>query len=160
MQILRYPYKPGPLRMVAVILFFGAGAVFLGYTALNNTQGLILERVIQLSPPEATAFFWGSAVFSGLLALAGVSGFVSAFTSTKELILTDTELLAPASMWSRGVKPVRLSEIVRLEKQSVSRERFLNVYHSGGKLSISGSVLPSGALDKLYAELASRTRCA
>ena len=159
MRNLRYPYKPGPLRMLLVILFFGASGYFVIHEAQTNTRGLILNGIIELSPDNATLFYWGLTVFSGLFVLGGIWGLVASFASSKELILTETTLTAPGSMWSRHPKIVRVSDIRHLETQQIQRQRLLYVYHPGGKLAISASLLPdSAAFDELCAELANRTQ--
>lgn len=157
MRTLRYPYKPGPLRMLLVILFFGVCGYFLAQVAQTNTKGLLINGIVELSPDNATVFFWCLAALSGAFVLAGLLGLVASFTSSKELLLTENTLTAPAAMWSRHPKVIRVSDITHLETQSIERQRFLNVYHRGGKLAISASLLPNGAaFDELCAELASR----
>ncbi|MFY9641962.1 MAG: hypothetical protein WCD20_01985 [Rhodomicrobium sp.] len=159
MRDLRYPYKPGFLPMLFVILFFGGVGYFMVFVARNNTRGLIIEHAIELSPDQATIFDWCLAALFGLLALAGILGLVASFTSRKELILTETTLTAPGSMWSRHPKIVRVSDITQLETRRMKRHRFLDVYYPGGKAVISASLLPNGAtFDELRAELANRTQ--
>jgi hypothetical protein len=144
--------------MLLAILFFGGCGYFAVHDAQTNTRGLVINGIIELSPANATLFYWGLTVFSGLFVLGGIWGLVASFASSKELILTETTLTAPGSMWSRHPKIVRVSDIMHLETQQIQRQRFLYVYHPGGKLAISASLLRGDAFDELCAELANRTQ--
>lgn len=158
MRTLRYPYKPGVMRQLLAILLFGGGGYFLVQEAQGNTKGLIINETLELSPYYATVLFWCLAAIFGLGLVISIFGLVASFTSSKELIVTESTLTAPGSMWPGASKVVRISDIAKLETQSVETQRFLNVYHPGGKLSIAASCLPSGAFDELCAELADRTQ--
>ena len=93
--------------------------------------------------------------------LAGLAGFVSGLISQRYLRLTPTEISAPKYGWSRTNTVVRLAEITDIGIQSVQRQRLLNIYHRGGKLTITQSFLPdAAAFEELYTALVTRARTA
>jgi hypothetical protein len=60
-------------------------------------------------------------------------------------------------MESREPRTVNLTDIKRMTVSTVYGQRFLNVYHSGGKLTIGQSLLPDpAAFDQLCSTLARR----
>jgi hypothetical protein len=159
MDTLEYRYKPKPWVMLAAMLFFAAAAVFLTMEALTNERGLIIQRVIHLSPQGATITYWCMAVVSAVFAIGGLAGFIAALVSKQYLRLTPTEISAPRFAWSRANTIVRLKEITEISVQAVQNQRFLNLRYAGGKLSITQSFLPSAAaFEELHRALVSRAR--
>jgi len=161
MDTLEYRYKPKPWVMLAATLFFAGIGAFLANEALTNERGLVIQRVIHLSPQGATITYWCLAVVSALFVLAGLAGFIAGLVSRQCLRLTSTEISAPKFAWSRTNTIVRLKEITEISVQSVQNQRFLNLRYRGGKLSITQSFLPTpAAFEELHRAIVSRVRLA
>lgn len=139
----RIPYKPRVWIFLLCTLFFGACTAWLGYMALNNDRGLILNNIFEMSISGATIFYWVLTALSGIFVLGGLWGIASGLLSKKELVLTDDTLSMPKSPMSGKIVKLQYSEILDLSYQSVQQEEFLNIMHSGGKLTISKNMLPS-----------------
>jgi len=151
---LEYPYKPRPLIMLFCILFFGAGALMMGHEAMTNAAGLIINGIIRLGVEGATWFFWGMTAVSALFVVAGLFGLVNSATSKKSVRLTSQELLMPRTAFARAPTSIAVSDIVDVRTQQIQRQRFLNVYHRSGKVTIAQSLLPNAeAFEKLHATL-------
>src|SRR3974377_1058219 len=108
MRNLRYPYKPNSGKMALVILLGAGCAAFFVHLAQTNDRGLIIGHTIELSPDDATIFFWCMAALFGLIVLPCVYALLIGLTSSKELVLTETELTAPANIFSREPEAVRI----------------------------------------------------
>lgn len=143
MNEIRIPYKPKVSMMIFVILFFGGCTLVLGYTALSNDRGFLLNRIIELSEGGATVFYWCLTAVSGIFVLLGIHGVWSATTSKKEIVLTATSISSPKNGFSRKVVTVNYADISDLSIQTVQKQKFLNIVHPGGKLSIPQNMLPS-----------------
>jgi len=159
MNALEYPYKPKPWVMLAAMLFFAAAGAFLTMEALTNERGLVIQRIIHLSPQGATITYWCMAVVCAVFAIGGLAGFIAALVSKNYLRLTPTEISAPRFAWSRANTIVRLCEITEISIQDVQKQRFLHLRYPGGKLSITQSFLPSAAaFEELHRALLIRAR--
>ncbi|HVK57257.1 MAG TPA: hypothetical protein VM735_00635 [Candidatus Kapabacteria bacterium] len=64
----RFTYNPQWRTVVAGALFFGVISVFMGYKAIHNTAGIIINGILELGPTGATTFYW--------IICAGGAGFV------------------------------------------------------------------------------------
>ncbi len=162
METLEYPYKPKPWAMGLAALFFAACALTMAYAALTNNRGLILNGIIEFSPRGAVIFYWSVAGVSALFVLTGVLGVLMGLAGKQRLRLTSTELAAPRSVFSRRVTVVALADIEAIEVQTVQKQRFMNIRHRQGKLSIAQSMLPSAQeFDALLGALRERVspRC-
>jgi hypothetical protein len=154
-----YAYKPRWTLIVFCAVLFGLVAVILGAKAYGNDRGVIINRVIELSPSGATTFYW-------VLCACSV-GFVTiaAFLACHRLIFrqriafSPTALLVPASRWSSAEQQIGYRDIQVLSRVQVSGQRFLYVTHSGGQYAITASMLPSKAVCEEVCELlASKVR--
>lgn len=142
MDEITYPYRPKPGRMLIVVIFFGAGALLLAHEALTNDRGLILNGIIHFGMEGATVFYWCVAGVCGAFAAGGLMATLFGLFSNQSVSLSETELSAPKHILSLENTVVPLSNIVRLELQSIRNLHFLNVYHRGGKLTIAEANLP------------------
>ena len=148
-----YAYKPRWTLIVFCAVFFGLVAVSLGAKAHGNDRGVIINRVIKLSPSGATTFYW-------VLCACSV-GFVAivAFLACHRLIFPQriafgaTALLVPVSRWSSAEQQIGYRDIQALSRAQVSGQRFLYVTHSGGTYVITASMLPSKASFEEVCEL-------
>lgn len=157
METLRFEYRPKPLTMALAALFFAACGAFMAHEAANNDRGLILNGVIELSARGATIFFVCLVVLSAAFVAGGVAGVIAGFVRPSYVTLTASELSAPRSPFSRRPTIIPLADVQGLELQQVQGQRFLNVRHRGGKLSINRAFLPDAtAFDALCEALAAR----
>jgi hypothetical protein len=154
-----YTYKPRWTLIVSCAVFFGLVAVSLGVKAHGNNRGVILDRVIKLSPSGATTFYWMLCACSvGFVAIA-------AFLACHRLIFHQriafgpTALLVPASRWSSAEQQIGYRDMQALSRVQVSGQRFLYITHSGGQYAITASMLPSRAVfEEIYELLAAKVR--
>jgi hypothetical protein len=160
-NVLEYPYKPKPWVMLAVALLFAVIGIFFAMEALTNERGLVLQRLIHLSPRGATVFYWCLTAACLVFTLAGLAGFASGVLSKRTLRLTGTDISAPRYGWSRAQTVVRLAEITAIGVESIHNQRFLNIDHRGGRLSVCASFLPSkAAFEELHHAIVARARAA
>lgn len=158
METLSYPYKPKPWGMLLGVLFFGAIAVYAGYSAWTNDRGLIINGLIRLERGGATNFYWGMAAASAAFVAVALPAFLLGLFSSHRVTLTGEEISAPRYAFSRGVTTVKLSDIKDLSVQVVQNYSFLYIQHPGGKLTINGSFLPDkAAFERLCSAIADRT---
>lgn len=145
METLSHPYRPKPWIMALVVAFFGAGAFFMGRVARQNDRGVVINGLIHLDSAGATVFYWCVAGIGAMFVVIGMLAFLVGLFSSSHLMLTATELSLPRFGFSRTATVVKLTDIRQLTTQVVQKERFLNVFHTRGKLTISESMLPSRA---------------
>jgi hypothetical protein len=158
-QTLQYPYKPKPWVVLLAAAFFGAIALFMSQEALTNDRGLILNGLIELSVRGATIFYWCIAAIGAAFVAIAVPMFIVGLVSKTVLTVTATDLAAPRSAFSKRATVIRLADIKQIVVQTVQKQRFMKVHHSGGNLSIAQSMLPSAAaFDEIHAALHARSR--
>ena len=126
--------------------------LFRSKLALGNDRGLILNGLVEFSTEGATTFYWSLTVASGLFVAFGSLALLAGLTTKKEVVLTETEIIAPKNGVSRKLVSVAFSEIGDVNVLSVQGQRFLNVLHQGGKLVIPRNML---ADDHAFEELTS-----
>lgn len=148
-----YEYKPRWTLIVFCAVFFGLWAVILGAKAHGNDRGVIINRVLQLSPSGATTFYWVLCACS--VGFVAIAAFLAChrLTFRQRIAFGPTALLVPASRWSSEEKQVGYRDIEALSIAQVSGQRFLYVTHSGGKYAITASMLPSKAAFEEVCEL-------
>ena len=156
---LEFPYKANAWMMLAGIAFFAACAATMAYAALTNDRGLILNGIITFTPDGATRFYGAVAIVSVLFVLVALTALVASFTNPMFVLLTSHELCAPKHGFTRKVTKIPLQDIMEIGVQTIQRQRFMNVYHRGGKLSLAQSMLPNAeAFEQLYAALRATVR--
>ena len=157
METLSHPYRPKAWVMAAASAFFGAGALFMGHEAIVNERGLIINGLIHLGPDGATVFYWCIAGVCAAFVAAGVLALIVSLFSSHRVTLTATEVSAPRFGFSRAPTVVKLTDVQHVNLQVVQKQRFLNIYHPSGKLTIIESHLPSRAVfEELCAAIVSR----
>lgn len=157
-EIIEYQYRAKPWVMLGVISFFGACAMIMGYAALTNDRGLILNGVITLSIKGATIFYWCVAAVSVFFVIFALLAFIAGMVNPMSIRLTATELFAPKHGFTHKSTILKLHEINKVNIQTVQKQRFMTVYTQDEKMSIAQSMLPnSEAFDSLYTVLVSRT---
>ena len=157
MNEVRFPYKPKILVFVLAILFFVGCATILANVALTNDRGLILNKLLEFSAEGATIFYWCLTAASILFIVFGTIALYSGLSTKKEVVVTDHKIMSPKSGLSNRVISVVFSDIADVNIQSIQKQRFLNVLHSGGKLSIPQSMLANKqAFEELVSLVAAR----
>lgn len=134
---VQFPYKPKLWMMVLAALFFAALCWFMVQTAIDNDRGIRLFRVITLSVRDATWFYWIMAVVSASLCVLGGLGCWRAMTSRQQIILTDTAVIGPKRSYSGHSVEIPFDTILDLEQLRVSRQDFLHIHHTGGKMTLA-----------------------
>lgn len=156
-EAVGYPYKPNLRNIVFACLFFGACTVALFSEAITNRRGLILDGIFHFSVQGATAFYWTLCAVTGAFVAFGFLRLAARFKNGPPLMLTATHITVPQVGFSRQPRTVDLTDIKRMTVSTVYGQRFLNVYHSGGKLTIAQSLLPDpAAFDELCSNLTRR----
>jgi hypothetical protein len=150
-EIIEYPYKAKPWKILFGILVCAAISVGMGHIAAMNDRGLIINRIFTLSVEGATIFYWCLAVVLGLLTLGGVLAVISGLNNSMTVRLSDDEISAPKNGFSQKSDIVSLSDIKEIKIQDIYKQRIILIIHRAGKLGIAESMLPdSKAFKKLY----------
>jgi hypothetical protein len=63
-------------NLLVCLVLFGASSFYMGWKALNNTRGLIINHMIHLSPEGASIFYWSMAALSALIAVVSILVFI------------------------------------------------------------------------------------
>jgi hypothetical protein len=140
-----YEYRPKWTTIAFCGLFFGLCAVVLGFKAAGNDRGVIINRVIELSPDWATGFYWVLTALSvGFVVIAAFFAYCR-LTFRQRLAFGSAVMTVPASRWSRDEKEIAYRDIQALSEATISGQRFLYITHAGGKYTVIASMLPSKA---------------
>jgi hypothetical protein len=107
---IRHLYKPKPLTSIFIALVFAGCAEILTKVALHNTQGVILNRFIELSVKNTTIFYW---------CLAGALGVYTALTLKNEIVLTETGFSVPKNPIGNNIVTVNYVDITHVVPISV-----------------------------------------
>jgi hypothetical protein len=157
MNTLNFPYRPNPWKMLLACVFFAGCALVMGSEAIFDDRGLIIDRVIRLGPSEARTFNWCVAAISAAFVPFGIFAFCAGLWSGHQLSMSQTELSVPSFLFSQKPTIVKLADIQRVNLRVIKKRRFLNILYSGGKLTISESLLPSpAAFEELFSAIAHR----
>ena len=145
MTNLSYPYKPRPLVMLLGGLFFAVCTPVIASNALSNDRGIIIDGLIRLDVGQATLFLWALAIGGLILALGGFFGFVRGLVSKQVLVLDETAVRMPKSIYSSSVIIVAYADITGLTQTQIRSKRFLTIHfgRDGRKVTISSGMLPS-----------------
>lgn len=156
-EIIEYPYKAKPWKMLFAILVCAAITVGVGHIAATNDRGLIINRIFTFSVEGATIFYWCLAVVLGLFTLGGVLAVIAGLRNPMTVRLSDDEISAPKNGFSKKPTIISLSDIKEIKIQDIYKQRIMLIVHRAGKLGIAESMLPdSKAFQKLYDGLAGK----
>jgi hypothetical protein len=156
---LEREYRTKWTVIVSCAALFGLCAAVLGSVAASNDRGLVINGIIELGHEGATVFYWALAGLSGGFVVLAAFLAYHRITFRQRLVLDRSALTIPASRWSRQEKQIAFSRIHRLSETTVNGQRFLNVEHTGGKDTITASMLPSAdAYEAVCELLAKRVR--
>jgi hypothetical protein len=119
-------------------VFFGACTAVLGYKALTNDRGLILDGVLEFGPLGATIFYWILTVLSALFVLAGAWTILTTlFHGVPDVVLTDTSIAFPVGFPIKRNFMLPYSEIAGLSNLEINGQRFLYVHSTKKKYCIA-----------------------
>ncbi len=139
----RYLYKPKILTYVLVTIGFAIAGAILSKVALFNTQGVIINRFIELSVKNATIFYWCLVGVSAIFVVIGILCIYSAITSKNEIILTDTGFSPPKRLIGNKTVSINYSDITHLAPINVHRQKMLIIKHINGNITILQSAMPN-----------------
>jgi len=157
MNEVRIPYKPNKNIFLFVVVFFGACAGVMGNVAITNERGLILNRIFEFSSQGATIFYWVITGAALVFVLVGLLALAKAFTSKRQIVISETSLTSPKSGFSNIDVRVNFSDISNVTLQAIQKTEILNIEYLGGKLSIPNNMLPNKqAFERLVSLLNTR----
>lgn len=155
-ETLSYPYKPKPLLMGLVIVFFAICAAILANEALTNDRGLVLSGILRFSTNGASIFYAVLTALSVGFVGIGVWGLYKAFTSKAVLELTPTALLIPAKKGQ--VKSIAFADITDIRRKKVQKQEFIQIIYAEGKASVNKQMCPSKKVfNEIVEEITQRT---
>jgi hypothetical protein len=159
-QVIReFPYRPGWVLLILCLVMFGTGSIVLSKVAIENDRGVIINGLIRLGPDGATVFYWSLAALSILFSALGVLLFYVRLTTFAQIVVTVEGIYVPKRPLLTKVEFIAFPRIVALSERRMSRQRFLYLYHDGGKCSVVASMLPTkNDLDALIGLIRERTR--
>jgi hypothetical protein len=146
MEIKRYLYRAKAWIALLGWLLFGGGAVMFIYKALNNEVGLIIDGIIELSPSNATIFYWTFAVFSSVFTffmLILLYDFL--FGEKKYIIVYEDRISLPAGFRQKKVKEFYYNEIVDMTEINMGRQKFFEIKTTNDKANFGLSLMPNKA---------------
>ncbi len=143
MNELRFEYKPNAWLFLLVIILFSGMAWFFVSEALTNDRGLTINHLIRLSTFSATCLFWFFACFMVFLTIISALVLIVGLRSSNEIVLNDTHITAPKRGVSVKTISLRFDEIRDVQIQVMQKQKFLNIFHVGGKLTIVRSMMPT-----------------
>lgn len=111
-EVLEFRYRPKFSAMLFGTLFFGFCAASLGLEAYSNNKGLIIDRLIHLSPQGATTVY---SVLSGAslnFTIMGIVGLIYSFVSDGRIRVSGNEIsIQKDLLFSNSNKTVRISDV-------------------------------------------------
>ncbi len=138
-----YAYQPKWISILFLFFFIGLLTLGLGYMALWNDRGLVINGIIELSTQNATILYWV------LTALCAAGVLLSVLLAAKRLAikhriaLTASSIIVPKSSWSVDETDIPYQNIREISMSEVHKQKFLHLHQQDGKYSIVASMLPS-----------------
>ena len=142
------PMKLRSWPMVACLVFFGPGAYFLFFAALE-------------ADPGTESRTWIAFACSATFALVSAGLLIAGQRSKAQLILAEDELVLPKGWFSKRPPRIRYDEITTMDEMKVSGQRMLAFNTSSGSYTINEILLPRRvALSELKADILRRVAIA
>ena len=152
-----YPYRAKITTMLMCIFFFSLCAAVLGFKAVTNDRGLILNGIFTFSEHGASVFYWILTATSLAFVAMGVLLIVQRATGVLNLELTENELRIPSGFIKKTLIYVSLSEITRISEMEVHGQRFLYLHTAAKKFCVNRSFMPSKESYNEFKELIENT---
>lgn len=138
---LKYLYRPKWTTMLFVVLFFGVCTAVLFLKARANDRGLIINGLIELSPENATLFYYVLSGVAILFVLMGIMGIYSATADEKYLVIKGNELVIPPVGFVRKEFRMQLDKPYSYQEIDVRRQRILKIKSEGRSATIVRSLM-------------------
>lgn len=139
-----FDYKPKPWTMLIAVLFFGACGAGIGQMARTNDVGLVINHIIHLGPQGATIFYWALALASLAFVIAGFYGIWLALTSDNKLRVTAESVSIDKFGFRKRPVNLRFTDVNAMQHVKVSRQDFVRLQHTTGKLELARSMFANG----------------
>src|SRR5262245_33770016 len=157
-----YPYRLDPYFLWAAPPFFGLMSGFALYTALTNSDPVLLQGILEIPAVPWNILMGVLGVLFAFLFVGSVVFVVQALTTRpKRIAFTTSTLVLPKGCWSSAEQAIPYVDIVELAIQTLpppaNCTRTLLVRHKQGKVPIEETLLPSKAdFEELWGTLESR----
>lgn len=135
-------------KIVPMLLVIGFGiiiAVTLGYMAVTNDRGLILNGFIKFSEMGAGIFYGLLSLFGVAAVVIGVMGLLKGRNGDKQVILSDTSITAPKSAVSSKIIEIPYRDVTKLTVHKIQGQQHVMIKSKSDKLAIHASILESKA---------------
>lgn len=142
MSRVSYPYQGNRRVFMLCIVGFSIAGLILGRVAIANKQGLIVNRLFELSVMGATAFYWALTIAAGLFVVVGCAGLAINLILKRSVELDKSAISAPKNGISKQVIQLDYADIQGLDINIIQKQRFLTIYHMDGRLCIPEFMLP------------------
>ncbi len=150
LQTVTFPYKPGLKPSIFVFMVGAVLAVIAYVLSFGKSREITLFRVLPLNAEQSSWVLLACVAGFGLMAVVGIMMIIKALTSQQQIEITDQCITAPKGGMFGEPVTVMFSSIqdVKLESYSfkqlfvrVAEQRFLQILHDDGKLSLSQDLL-------------------
>ena len=138
---IKFSYKPRVLIFFLGILFFGASTFFFGYSAIDNDSMLIINNTIELSVQQATLFYWFFSIASSIFVITATFILIANLFAKKEIVISEEEISVPKHFFSQQNTLIKYSDIININIQIVSKQKFLNIVYKNGKITVPQTML-------------------
>ena len=147
MNEIRFPYKPKIYILLPGIIVLIGCALWFGNAAMTNENELVItffnQSLIKLSNEMASIFYLLVSIFFIMFAMYTIKALYLGVTVTKEIVITEREIIAPKNGISKTIISVKFNEIKDINIKSIQQQQFLYILYQGGKLTIPQSMLPN-----------------
>ncbi|QVL31259.1 hypothetical protein KIH39_20790 [Telmatocola sphagniphila] len=152
-EIQEYAYRP-KFKTILIMLILGAlGAIFASSKAVHNNRRLIIFRIIELDPSEASIFYWILAAFCAAIVLTSLALTYHRMTFHQRVVIGPQSIIVPASRWSHEEKEIEYRNIINLSRSEINKLLIIYIMHTGGKNHINADFMPSKAAYEECCEL-------
>jgi hypothetical protein len=138
-----YPYNPKATTIILCILFFGACTAVLGWNAVTNDRGLILNGIFTFSEGGASIFYWILSALSMGFVLIGILLTIQRAMGSVSLEITQTALRIPHGFIKKTITEVDLTNVVSVSETEVQGQRFFYMHTPGKKYCLNRALMPS-----------------
>ena len=129
--------------MALCILFFGACAAVLGWKALGNDSGVILNGVLTLSENGASIFYWILTALSLGFVVLAVIFIVQNVLSPQVVQITKGFVSIPLGFLKKKIKQIEFSDVTDFYETEVQGQRFFYLYTPQKKYYLNRVLMPS-----------------
>lgn len=156
---ISFPYRQNNpfLAVIAAPAFLGA-AYFFYFKWQTNGDGLVIDRIIELSPRDAGLFYLALGAVSVVMAVGCAIALFAHVFLDRRIEITQAGLSVPSSLVSATPRTIPWSQIGQLNLSSVYNQKYLVVRYPGGKFSIMEKMLPKQAFEPVCTAIIEATK--